>query len=215
MNRTDWDHYYERPYKTAAVTRRITAFYIIRLLLRSLKTKRPGIIELGGANSCFIDALYAKLDPAYYTVIDNNELGLSLLKQRLREKSNLILTNDNALNPCQKASADLVFSVGLIEHFDVAGTRTAIATHFRLARPGGLVLIGFPTPTWLYRATRGLFEFLELWQFPDERALSFREVLETMSQHGIVQAETLIWPIFLTQGLLLCKKHENGVQQSP
>ncbi|MFH0996862.1 MAG: methyltransferase domain-containing protein [Pseudomonadota bacterium] len=213
MNRTDWDHYYERPYKTAAVTRRITAFYLIRLLLRSLETERPSIIELGGANSCFIDALYAKLNPADYTVVDNNELGLSLLEQRKREKSNLILVNDDVLNPCREAAADLVFSVGLIEHFDVSGTRAAIGTHFRFARPGGFVLLGFPTPTWLYRATRGLSEFLKLWQFPDERALSVREVLETVSQHGVVRAEALIWPIFLTQGLLLCKKYDSGVQQ--
>ncbi|MCX5882550.1 MAG: class I SAM-dependent methyltransferase [Deltaproteobacteria bacterium] len=210
MNRTDWNNYYERPYKTAAVTRRITAFYLTRQLLRSLKTGHPSIIELGGANSCFVDVLYTKLDPAYYTIIDNNEFGLSLLKHRKREISNLILVNDDVLNPRMEAAVDLVFSVGLIEHFDTAGTRAAIDTHFRLARPGGLVLIGFPTPTWLYRATRRLFEFLKLWQFPDERALSFGEVFETISQHGVVQAKILIWPIFLTQGLLLCKKYEKG-----
>ncbi len=64
--------------------------------------------------------------------------------------------------------ADVVFSIGLIEHFDPAGTRQAIEAHFALLKPGGYAIISYPTPTWLYRAARTLTEAAGLWKFHDE-----------------------------------------------
>jgi hypothetical protein len=94
----------------------------------------------------------------------------------------------------------------LIEHFDEPGTAQAIANHFRFVRPGGLVLITFPTPTWLYRGTRKLAEWSGQWRFHDERPLGFSEVEIALAQHGELLDRDLIWPIVLTQGVLLARK---------
>lgn len=206
MDGTDWDCYYSRPFPAAAITRRITTTSLIRQIRRFLGDARPAIVELGGGNSCFVDALYAALAPVSYTVMDNNRLGLSLLARRRHDRPGLVLMEDDVLTPRCRATADLVFSVGLIEHFDPTGTRAAIDAHYRYARPGGLVVIGFPTPTWLYRATRNLAESLHLWRFPDERPLAFHEVREAMGAHGEILGEDLVWPIILTQGLLAGRK---------
>ena len=70
---------------------------------------------------------------------------------------------------------DIVFSVGLIEHFDPAGTARVVAAHFDYLRPGGTAIITFPTPTWLYRVVRGLAEMTNNWIFHDERPLRLPE----------------------------------------
>src|SRR5690606_7635402 len=101
----------------------------------------PRIVELGGANSCFIETLYRALHPREYSAVDNNKFGLQLLAERCANLPGLRVIDDDVLAPQQHGDADLVFSVGLIEHFDSTGTATAIASHYRYARPGGLVLI--------------------------------------------------------------------------
>jgi predicted SAM-dependent methyltransferase len=102
--------------------------------------------------------------------------------------------------------ADAVFSVGLIEHFDPAGTRQAIGSHFALLKPGGCAVISFPTPTWLYRVARWLTEAVGAWKFPDERPLDRAEVLSAASQFGQVEFEKILWPIVFTQRLMVFRK---------
>lgn len=203
--KTDWDGYYRRPFKATTVTRRITTAH----LLRQLALRPPGdshVVEWGGANSCFIDPIYRALRPARYTVADSNRLGLDLLESRGELYLGLETLQDDVLQPSRLLQADIVFSVGLIEHFDTAGTARAIRTHFDSAREGGLVVISFPTPTWLYLTTRWLAERLDLWIFHDERPLRFAEVKREMSRHGDFVGCDLIWPIFLTQGILAFRK---------
>jgi predicted SAM-dependent methyltransferase len=101
--------------------------------------------------------------------------------------------------------ADIVFSVGLIEHFDAPRTRQAVLAHFDVLRPGGVAIITFPTPTLLYRLTRGLSEALGLWQFPDERPLKPAEVLGAVRERGEVLFVKTLWPLVLTQTLIVVR----------
>ncbi len=207
MKATDWDKYYAQPFAAATLTRRITTARLLGHMQRWLQTNNPSIVELGGANSCFVSALYQQLSPENYLAIDNNRHGLSLLAARCASLPGLCVMEDDVLSPQQHAEADLVFSVGLVEHFDEAGTARAIANHYRYVRPGGLVIISFPTPTWLYRTVRWLAEGAGKWRFPDERPLTFAEVATPMLAHGELLAQDLIWPIMLTQGLWVGRKH--------
>jgi cyclopropane fatty-acyl-phospholipid synthase-like methyltransferase len=116
---------------------------------------------------------------------------------------------DDVLAPGQSVQGDVVYSVGLIEHFAPPATAQAIRTHFEWARPGGLVVISFPTPTWLYRVTRWCAERLGVWMFHDERPLSFEEVQTEMQRHGEFLGRDLIWPIVLTQGVLIFRKYQS------
>jgi SAM-dependent methyltransferase len=204
---TDWDGYY----KSVPATARLTRKYTTRMLLSYIQRYGSGakrVVEIGGANSCFIDAILAQFRPASYDVVDTNEYGLSLLRQRFEANSAVGLHRESVLAlPPSISGADVVFSVGLVEHFDPRGTRRAVQAHLRAVRPGGLAVMTFPTPTWLYRAARGALEALGLWRFPDERALRSDEVRQAIeSGGGEVLEERTLWPLVLTQHVIVARR---------
>ena len=165
------------------------------------------IAELGGGNSAFLTAFRRRFPDAQLSALDNNALGLSLLAGRLPGDPRLTTIETDVLaSVTQPLCADLVYSIGLIEHFDRTGTARAIAAHFAHVRPGGLVLITFPTPTWLYRLTRRIAERAGIWAFPDERPLDVREVTDGIAHHGQVLGARINWAIVLTQGVIVARR---------
>lgn len=202
---TDWDRYYRSPAVSARFTRQYTQAQLLRALRRHCGT---GIrmVEVGGANSCFLDAILKEIRPARYTVIDRNRYGLSLLAGRLGTNSVVELREADVLSLKPAATEDAVMSIGLIEHFTPPGTRAAIDAHFQLLRPGGHAILTFPTPTLLYRLTRGVAELLGIWRFPDERPLEREEVAAVVETHGEIVFEKLLWPLVLTQRLMVVRK---------
>ncbi len=197
---TDWDHYYRAPAPTAHWTRRYTSAVLVESL-RTFGGKVDRLIEFGGANSCFLDAIVNRLAPREYHVIDTNAYGLSLLKGR-----GVKAHQQDCRSPQLDLEADAVFSVGLVEHFDPEDTRRAIASHFALLKPGGCAIISFPTPTWLYRVARAAAEAAGAWKFPDERPLDRTEVLAAASPFATVEFEKLLWPLVFTQRLMVFRK---------
>jgi SAM-dependent methyltransferase len=163
-------------------------------------------VEIGGANSCFLDRIAANVRLAAYHVVDNNRHGLDLLRSRPTLPAEVVLHEQNVLNLSLPVQADVVFSIGLIEHFGEADTETAVAAHLKLLKPGGVAIISWPTPTWLYRAARGLCEVLGIWKFPDERPLRPAEVKRALGGRGEIIYEKTLWPLILTQHLLVARK---------
>lgn len=204
---TNWDQYYRAPVGFARITRWLSKNKILRLLRRHCVSAHPlAICELGGANSCFLQPLCQGLSVYRYHVIDSCRYGLELLHgKRPQALAQLSWEEGDVLQPQQSAALpfDVVFSVGLIEHFDTAGTRRAIAAHFAKVRPGGLVLITFPTPTLVYRSLRALAERLGQWKFPDERPLPQQEVRECCRAYGQVLHESLHYGAIFTQAYIL------------
>ncbi len=199
---TDWDSYYKSAPFTAKLTRRYTTRVLLKAIRSYCKRQRIAIVEIGGANSCFLDAILHKTQCGSYDVVDTSEYGLSLLAR----KSRVRLHHQSVFALALDIQADLVFSVGLVEHFDSRETREAILAHFTLAQPGGTVIITFPTPTLLYRVTRRLIEFAGMWKFPDERPLAAAEVLATIREHADVLHQKTLWPLLLTQKLIVARK---------
>ena len=207
---TDWDRYYREVPFTARLTRRYTQQVLVHVLRRfaALPGGESVLVELGGANSCFVDRIVREFRPAEYHVIDTNRHGLELLRRREpADGTRLLLHEENCLGPDLALGADLAFSVGLVEHFNPSDTRRAIQTHFDLLKPGGWALISFPTPTWLYRAARGLVTALGMWRFHDERPMQPDEALATIASNGRVLFRTTLWPLVFTQHVILAQKH--------
>ena len=82
-----------------------------------------------------------------------------------------------------------------------------IKKHFQAAKPSGLIIITYPTPTLMYNITRKFLEFIGLWQFHDERPLTRYEVEDTAKHFGVVKYHEVNKSIPLTQGVLVCVKN--------
>ena len=206
---TDWDQYYKNVPATATVTRKYTAAMLVSMIQRyGVPSERSGlsIVEIGGANSCFINRIMAEVRTRLYDVIDTNEFGLGLLAGRFGDTQPIRLFRQSVLDLSYDEQADLVFSVGLVEHFTPADTRAAVLAHFDVLRPGGTLIITFPTPTLLYRAARRLIELCGMWKFPDERPLLPGEVLASVHERGEILFHKTLWPQILTQHLVVARK---------
>jgi SAM-dependent methyltransferase len=206
LQRTDWDTYYRQSPTVSRFTRSITRQRIIRAITTH-SIGRPTLVEFGGAGSCILDSVMKTVQPTEYHVVDNNQYGLNLLHSRAQKDSRLFLYHQDILNLTLDIEVDIVLSVGLIEHFDPSGTERAVQAHLRILKSGGIAIITFPTPTFLYRATRKAAEFLGKWRFHDERPLFPAEVVRAVSDHGAILSKEIIWPIFLTQTLLVVRKN--------
>ena len=202
---TDWDAYYKRAPKMALATRKYTTGVLVRALQRYGGAGK--IVEIGGANSCFLDAIQREVRPAEYHVVDSNVYGLSLLDGRrdvVAHQGDVLRMRDLGFG------ADVVFSIGLIEHFEPEDTRKAIEAHFALLKPGAYAMISYPTPTWLYRMARGAAEALGMWKFHDERPLQRAEVAGVVRSLGEIVFEKTLWPLVLTQHLMVIRKPETA-----
>jgi glycosyltransferase involved in cell wall biosynthesis/SAM-dependent methyltransferase len=208
---TDWTRYYSSAPFAARFTRKYTASVLVEAFNKVRPETAGGVlVELGGANSCFLDRIISELRPRVYHVVDNNDHGLNLLSARSDRPPQVRLHYADVLNINLKLHADAVFSVGLIEHFDATGTHRAVLNHLELLRPGGCAIISFPTPTLLYRAARGLAELVGVWDFPDERPIRREEVLASVAPFCDVVFEKTIWPIVYTQHLMVVRKRRSS-----
>jgi len=203
---TNWDDYYSKPYVAAAYTRRISTRILIRNIKKyTNKNTKLKIAELGGANSCFYKDVQEEILPEEYYIFDNNQLGLNKTKERIKNQ-NLTLVEADVLSLQFNLQFDLVFSVGLIEHFGSQDTIKAIKSHFSILKPGGIAIISYPTPTILYKITRFLSEVAGMWIFHDERPIRKKEVLAISRRYSRLINEKIIWSIFLTQQMLVMEK---------
>ena len=80
----------------------------------------------------------SSIAPGSYDVVDTNEYGLKLLAKRMAGEGVLRLHHQSVLALDLAVKADLVFSIGLVEHFDPVQTRKAVLAHFDASRAGGL-----------------------------------------------------------------------------
>ncbi|MGQ0594586.1 MAG: GtrA family protein [Gammaproteobacteria bacterium] len=211
---TDWDAYYRKPFKASSVTRKITTRRILDAFQKyGSELREPTILELGGGNSCVYGAVAETLRPRKYLIVDKNPLGLKKFHETYPSAGPVELIEGDVLAmkaPPQKA--DICFSIGLIEHFSEEGTRKAIQAHFECVDPNGLVLITFPTTTWLYRITRKCAELLHMWEFPDEHPCKMEEVTSYVAKFADIHHQEIIWPIVLTQGLILAKPRQGALE---
>jgi len=211
MNKkTDWDAYYSRPSKFSGFARQITINHILRAF-SGHGSRIANICELGGANSCIYADIHRAYPSAQYCVVDNNTTGMALLKSKNILQGQLILIESDVMQKISlEDSMDVVFSIGLIEHFSPLDTAIAIQQHFSLVKEGGLVVITFPTPTWLYRCARKISEALCLWIFHDERPLTMQSVVREVEKYGDCIDSFINWKIVFTQGIVVIKAKVAG-----
>lgn len=202
---TDWTRYYKKTPSYTSLTRLFSRLKIKRVLKKHIKLNDISICELGGGNSFIAETIINNFPVNNYHVVDSNILGLELFnKIHFSCDTSVECADIIRMEPTE--TYDLVFSIGLIEHFDTEDTKKAIFSHFNICNNGGFILVTFPTPTFLYSFVRFIAERLGIWEFPDERPLLFSEVEAAMKDRGSIIHKSINWGIILTQGYLLVKK---------
>ncbi len=210
MKATDWDEYYNNPSGFSKYTRPYTQNWLIRQINLYSNERSLSIAEFGGGNSCFHDAILEQCLVKSYTIFDNNTVGVKKFKEKYSANNVSKAVNCNLLSEDVKESRshDIVFSVGLIEHFDQVGTQEVVKKHFDAVKPGGVVILTAPTSTLLYNVIRKSAEAMNIWKFHDERALKPQEMYDCVNRFGNIIDEKMLWAIGLTQYALVVKSYE-------
>lgn len=202
IEKTDWNSYYSERNNNLSPTRKITAKIITTIIPQN---KYNLITEFGGGDSCFYKFFRNKYYDCKYRIVDSSKVGVEKFLNK-NKGDNIDAICDDLFITSFNEDSDLVYSIGLIEHFDRDGTKKCIEKHFQSAKKGGIVLISYPTPTFLYRLTRKISEIFHLWRFFDERPLKFDEVNKTASLYGKLISRKMNWKICLTQEVLVYRK---------
>lgn len=211
MKKTNWKAYYRKRTFVSKCSAWLCAKNLYSLFLRNHldeTRKVKTIVELGGANSALYRYIRTFFPHAQMILIDKEEFNESAFCTQICNDLRLKCKVEDILTPKTEydASADFVFSIGLVEHFSRPDTALMIRRHFEQCRPGGIVLISFPTPTLTYKVVRCLMQKLNLWIFHDERALQTWEVESEMNRYGTKIDEKLDSRLGLTQKILLYTK---------
>ncbi|RDU64799.1 trans-aconitate 2-methyltransferase [Helicobacter sp. MIT 14-3879] len=208
---TNWEKYYsnrkDRRLKISQITRKITTKMILNLISKYENINK--ICEFGGGDSCFYEAFRDSYPNSSYIIYDSSKNGVEAFRTKFENvapyKQRGVCID--LLQTSLDSSFDLVFSAGLIEHFNKDKTKAMIQKHFEAAKSGGIVLITYPTPTRLYRFSRYCLERLNMWEFYDERALLFDEVDCVCKEFGERLSYKLNYYILLTQGIVVYRKY--------
>ena len=212
QGKTDWDAYYRKSSGIVSFTRGITLRRLRRMMAPKLTKQELRICELGGGNSCFLDTFLRIDNLNRYHVIDSNDYSIRLLQDRFSSDARVTYETRDILRQRESPELfDIVYSVGLIEHFSELDTRECVREHFKLLAPDGLVVITFPTPTVLYRVIRGIAEYFGVWIFHDERPLKFFEVEAGIREaSGVITHQSINWFIGLTQGCVVAELNQTS-----
>jgi cyclopropane fatty-acyl-phospholipid synthase-like methyltransferase len=146
-------------------------------------------------------------------VLDNSVEGMRLARQRFGPAygDRVGYVADDVFTADPGRRFDVVFSVGLIEHFDDREMQKLIALHRHWVEPDGLVLIAVPTPTIFYRAVRTGAEVLGMWKFPDERPVPQARLAALMRSAGMdVLFERTLWSQVLTQAIIAARPKDDA-----
>lgn len=156
-------------------------YEMVRLLARAGGSKGCRTLELGGGGSRILPYLSRKFGFRVFGS-DFSWRGCLLLKANLSLQGidGGVACEDLFHSSLAPESFDLVYSNGLIEHFD--DTAAVVAEHLRLIKPGGKLVLAVPN---LEGVQGRIFAKLAppLWQL--HRTFSARELAETLSGLGL------------------------------
>jgi SAM-dependent methyltransferase len=117
---------------------------ILDVIDRFAASKTPlAVLEIGGAPGGYLIHLWREFGHDV-CVLDNSPAGIELTRRNfaLLGVPGTVLHRDLFADEPAPRLFDIVYSLGLIEHF--ADTRSVIDAHLRYLKPGGTLIIGCP-----------------------------------------------------------------------
>jgi SAM-dependent methyltransferase len=141
-----WDDYWRDTRLPAEATRgtHTSIDAILEVVDRFVDSDSPlSVLEVGGATGRFCAYLHRRFGHEV-CVLDSSPVGVELTRRNfaLLGIPGRVLHGDFMSGEPVTPQWDLVFSLGLVEHF--RDTESAVAAHARYLRPGGTLVIGGP-----------------------------------------------------------------------
>lgn len=116
--------------------------------------------------------------------IADNFLEMSRKKIKERNVSNIeFIKGDVRKMPFENESFDLIFSGGVIEHFDE--TFEALAEHVRILKVNGYLLIGVPCKEGLHYPLKILMQKLSIWEVGFEKSFTKKEFMSKLNSQNL------------------------------
>jgi len=124
-------------------------FELVRLLRRITPGRNPRVLEVGAGGSLILPYL-AKHEGFRATGIDYSFGGCRLVAENfhMQGTGGGIVCDDFLQTSIQSGQFDLVYSLGLIEHFD--DLQSVVQIHLNYVRPGGMLLLVSPNLQGVY-----------------------------------------------------------------
>ena len=201
---TNWKKYYsKKPLKIVEKKRLNNINYILKVLKEN-NFKGGKVLEYGGGNSSVAEAISKNYNIDKFTIVDSNEYGIELLDNK--NIKNLNKKCESIFDYNDKIEYDLIYSVGLIEHFQGKELEKCIKRHFKYAKNNSLVLFTFPVPKMKYKVIRFIYEIFNKWQYTDEVPLKKVYVEFLLKKHGKILYSEVNKGLILPQAIILVKK---------
>lgn len=147
----------------------------IERLFTNFDIKNPSILELGAGTGSDSEWLIKKFG-GKATLVDNCDHIISKSKRYFnRKKLDITCLKLKVEDIRFKNKYDLVFSVGLVEHFYNKDLYKIFRKHVDAAKKGGYIIIFVPNNSLIYRSYRRLLTLLRLWMW-DEISFNIKDI---------------------------------------
>lgn len=147
----------------------------LKRLMNNTNLRNPNILELGAGTGKDSEWLIKRYG-GKATLIDNCRYVISKANKRFHKKKvriNYIKSNIEDIN--YKNQFDLVFSIGLVEHFYNQDLINIFKKHTNASKKSGYVIIFVPHKTNIYRFFRRFLTYFNLWMW-DEKPFTKQEL---------------------------------------
>lgn len=158
-----------------------------RFINKHIKNNRLySVIEMGCAGSSYLPYLQKKYNNLQIFGIDKSLKGCKLAAEGLDDNisSANVVCGDIFQNPLHSKQFDIVFSVGLIEHFDTP--YKILEKHVELLKPGGMMICVVPNVVGL----QGNFFRLKMWNTKNTSSKDSKNWIRGMKRITMEELET-------------------------
>ena len=211
-NSSRWDRFARRNHPSNPIARLVMHDVVYRAcarLLRAAVFEAPiSVLELGCGTGYVARRIAERYGAERLVVVDSNASMMDITRQTLQ---GLECTVEFVEADCFQIGLlgrfDLVYSNGLVEHFDDARRARLLQIHADHVKGGGYCIVHAPTPSLSYRLLRGASERLGLWEHHDETPLPLQQLVQEVRQTGLEVLEVgYFWRAYLTEAGVMARK---------
>jgi len=178
--RAHWEKFWQDREQIEAVYSNEERIYLNLIKVTEIKGKK--ILEIGAGSGR--DSLQLAHENAMVYVLDYSPQALQIIKKLKGRNDNQVhLFQADAFQiPMPDEPLDIVFHQGLMEHFK--NPLPLLNEHFRVLKPGGLLLVDVPQRYHIYTLIKHFLIFFNKWFAGWETEFSIKQLKKLVIQSG-------------------------------